>query len=79
MRLSISTIFFILLIILCNRNLAQGSRIKKDVSHYPIHISAESISTWQNNEIRVFQANGNAEVEQVDVRIVANDIIIWFT
>ena len=79
MRLSISTIFFILLIILCNRNLAQGSRIKKDVSHYPIHISAESISTWQNNEIRVFQANGNAEVEQGDVRIVANDIIIWFT
>ena len=79
MRLSISTIFFILLIILCNRNLAQGAHIKKDVSHYPIHISAESISTWQNNEIRVFQANGNAEVEQGDVRIVANNIIIWFT
>ena len=78
MRLSISTIFFILLIILCNRNLAQGARIKKDVSHYPIHISAGSISTWQNNEIRVFQANGDAEVEQGDVRIVANDIIIWF-
>ncbi len=78
MRLSIPTIFFILLIILCNRNLAQGARMQKDVSHYPIHISAGSISTWQNNEIRVFQANGNAEVEQGDVRIVANDIIIWF-
>ena len=78
MRVSISTIFFILLIILCNRNIAQGARIKKDVAHYPIHISAGSISTWQNNEIRVFQASGNAEVEQGDVRIVANDIIIWF-
>ena len=44
----------------------------------PIHINAESISTWQNNEIRVFQASGNAEVEQGDVRIVSNDIIIWF-
>jgi lipopolysaccharide assembly outer membrane protein LptD (OstA) len=78
MRLSISTIFFILLIILCNKNLAQGARIKKDVSHYPIHISAGSVSTWQNNEIRVFQASGNAEVEQGDVRIVADNIIIWF-
>ncbi len=78
MRLSISTIFFILLIILCNRNMAQGARIKKDVSHFPIHISAEGISTWQNNEIRVFHASGNAEVEQGDVRIVASDIIIWF-
>jgi len=78
MRLSISTIFFILLIILCNRNLAQGARIKKDVAHYPIHIDAEGISTWQNNEIRVFQAHGNAEVVQGDVRVVADDIIIWF-
>ena len=78
MRLSISTIFLILLIILCNRNIAQGARIKKDVSHYPIHISADSISTWQNNEIRVFQASGNAEVEQGDVRVVADGIIIWF-
>jgi len=78
MRLSTSTIFFILLIILCNRNLAQGARVKKDVSHYPIHISAGSISTWQNNEIKVFQASGNAEVGQGDIRIVANDIIIWF-
>jgi len=77
MRLSISTIFFILLIILCNKNLAQGERIKKDVSHYPIHISG-SVSTWQDNEIRVFQASGNAEVEQGDVRIVADNIIIWF-
>ena len=77
MRLSISTIFFILLIILCNRNLAQGAHIKKDVSHYPIHISG-SVSTWQDNEIRVFQASGNAEVEQGDVRIVADNIIIWF-
>ncbi len=78
MRLTISTIFLILLIILCNRNMAQGARIKKDVSHYPIHISADSISTWQNNEIRVFQASGNAEVEQGDIRIVADNIIIWF-
>ena len=78
MRLTISTILFILLIILCDRNMAQGARIKKDVSHYPIHISAGSISTWQNNEIRVFQASGDAEVEQGDVRIVADDIIIWF-
>ena len=78
MRLSISTIFFILLIIICNRNMAQGARIKKDISHYPIHIAADSISTWQNNEIRVFQASGNAEVEQGDVRIVADGIIIWF-
>ena len=78
MRLTISTILFILLIILCDRNMAQGARIKKDVSHYPIHISADSISTWQNNEIRVFQASGDAEVEQGDVRIVADDIIIWF-
>ncbi|MGR3293454.1 MAG: LPS assembly protein LptD [Candidatus Scalindua sp.] len=58
--------------------MAQGARIKKDVSHYPIHISADSISTWQNNEIRVFQASGNAEVEQGDIRIVADNIIIWF-
>ena len=78
MRLTISTIFLILLIILCDRNMAQGARIKKDVSHYPIHISAGSLSTWQSNEIRVFQASGNAEVEQGDVRIVADDIIIWF-
>ncbi|MCP4253466.1 MAG: LPS-assembly protein LptD [Candidatus Scalindua sp.] len=58
--------------------MAQGARIKKDVSHFPIHINAESISTWENNEVRVFQASGNAEVEQGDVRIVSNDIIIWF-
>ncbi len=78
MRLSIPTIFLILLIILCDRNMAQGARIKKDVSHYPIHISAGSVSTWQSNEIRVFQVSGNAEVEQGDVRIVADDIIVWF-
>ncbi len=58
--------------------MAQGARIKKDVAHYPIHIAAGDISTWQNNEIRVFQASGNAEVEQGDVRIVADNIIIWF-
>jgi len=58
--------------------MAQGAHMKKDISHYPIHISASSISTWQNNEIRVFQANGDAEVEQGDVRIVADDVIIWF-
>ena len=78
MRLTLSTIFFILLIVLCNRNVSQGARIKKDVSHFPIHISADSISTWQNNEIRIFQASGNAEVEQGDVRVVADGIIIWF-
>jgi OstA-like protein. len=58
--------------------MAQGARIKKDVSHYPIHISADTISTWQNNEIRVFQIRGNAEIDQGDVRIIANDVIIWF-
>jgi len=58
--------------------MAQGARIKKDVSHYPIHISADTISTWQNNEIRVFQAGGNAEVEQGDIRIIADNVIIWF-
>ncbi|MCR4289601.1 MAG: LPS assembly protein LptD [Candidatus Scalindua sp.] len=52
--------------------------MKKDISHFPIHISAGSISTWQNNEIRVFQASGNAEIEQGDIRIVADNIIIWF-
>ncbi len=58
--------------------MAQGARIKKDVSHYPIHISADTISTWQNNEIRVFQALGNVEVDQGDVRILADNVIIWF-
>ena len=58
--------------------MAQGARIKKDVSHYPIHISADTISTWQNNEIRVFQILGNAEIDQGDIRIMANDVIIWF-
>ncbi len=77
MRSFISTIFFLLLIILCN-NMAQGARIKKDVSHFPIHISADTISTWQNNEIRVFQARGNTEIDQGDVRIIADNVIIWF-
>ena len=58
--------------------MAQGARIKKDVSHYPIHISADTISTWQNNEIRVFQARGNAEIDQGDIRIIADSVIIWF-
>ena len=58
--------------------MAQGARITKDVSHYPIHISADTISTWQNNEIRVFQVRGNAEIEQGDIRIIANNVIIWF-
>ncbi len=78
MRLFVSTIFFILLIILCNKNIVQGARIKKDVSHYSVHISADTISTWQNNEIRVFQARGNVEVEQGDARIIADNIVIWF-
>ncbi|KHE92868.1 MAG: LPS assembly protein LptD [Candidatus Scalindua rubra] len=52
--------------------------MKKDISHFPIHISAGSISTWQNNEIRIFQASGNAEIGQGDIRIVADNIIIWF-
>ncbi len=78
MRLSISTIFLIFLIIFCNRNIAQGVHIKKDISHYPIHISAKNISTWQNNEIRVFQASGDTEVEQGGTRIVADNVIIWF-
>ena len=58
--------------------MAQGARIKKDVSHYPIHIGADIISTWQNNEIRVFQALGNVEVDQGDIRILADNVIIWF-
>ena len=58
--------------------MAQGARIKKDVSHFPIHISADTISTWQNNEIRVFQARGNTEIDQGDVRIIADNVIIWF-
>ncbi|GAX61865.1 organic solvent tolerance protein OstA [Candidatus Scalindua japonica] len=78
MRLSLSTIFVVLLIVLCNRNITQGARIKKNISHYPIHISADSISTWQNNEIRVFQAGGNAEIEQGEARIIADNVIIWF-
>jgi lipopolysaccharide assembly outer membrane protein LptD (OstA) len=78
MRLFVTTTFFIALIILCDRNIAQGSLIKKDVSQYPIHISAGSIITWQKDEIRVFQAKGNVEIEQGDVRITANGVIIWF-
>ncbi len=78
MRLFVTTIFLIALIILCDRNIAQGALIKKDVSQHPIHISAGSITTWQKDEIRVFQAQGNVEIEQGDIRITANSVIIWF-
>ncbi len=78
MRLFVTTTFFIALIILCNRNIAQGALIKKDVSQHPIHISAGNITTWQKDGIRVFQAQGNVEIEQDDIRITANSVIIWF-
>ena len=78
MRLFVTTTFFIALIVLCNRNIAQGALIKKDVSQHPIHISAGSITTWQKDEIRVFQAQGNVEIEQGDIRITANNVIVWF-
>ena len=58
--------------------MAEGAHIKKDVSHYPIHIGADAISTWQNNEIRVFEASGNVEIDQGEIRIVTDNVIIWF-
>ncbi len=78
MRLFVSTIFFLSLIVICNMNIVQGAYIKKDVSHYPIHISADTISTWQDNEIRVFQVSGDVEVNQGDIQIIANNVVIWF-
>ena len=78
MRLFVTTTFLIALIILCDRNIAQGALIKKDVSQHPIHISAGNITTWQKNGVRVFQARGNVEIDQGDIRIIANSVIIWF-
>ncbi|MCP4264979.1 MAG: LPS-assembly protein LptD, partial [Candidatus Brocadiaceae bacterium] len=75
MRLFITTIF---ILALCNTSLAQAVSIKKDVSQHPIHVTSESISTWEANGIRVFKAEGNVEIEQGGVLVVANNVIIWF-
>ncbi len=78
MRLFITTISIVLLLTLCTRNSAQGISIKEDVSQHPIHVTAGNISTWQANGIRVFKILNNVEIEQGDIRVVANHVIIWF-
>ena len=79
MRLFVTTTFFIALAVLCNRNIAQGALIKQDVSRYPIHISAGSITTWQSNGVRVFSSEGNVKIEQGDVQITTNSAVTWFS
>ncbi|ODS32032.1 MAG: hypothetical protein SCARUB_02852 [Candidatus Scalindua rubra] len=79
MRLFVTTTFFIILIMLCNRNTAQGTLITKDVSQHPIHISASNIMTWQRNGTRIFSVEGNVKIEQGDVQITTNSAITWFS
>ena len=57
MRLFVTTTFLIALIILCDRNIAQGALIKKDVSQHPIHITGGA-STWQKDGMRIFSVGG---------------------
>jgi len=77
MRLFVTTTFLIALIILCDRNIAQGALIKKDVSQHPIHITG-SASTWQKDGMRIFSMKG-AKIEQGDIQITANSAIFWFS
>ena len=77
MRLFVTTAFLIALIILCDRNIAQGALIKKDVSQHPIHITG-SASTWQKDGMRIFSVDG-AIIEQGDIQITADSTIFWFS
>ena len=79
MRLFVTATLFIALIILCDRNIAQGALIKKDVSQHPIHISAGGISTWQKDGVRIFSAVGGVTIEQGDIQITADSTITWFS
>jgi hypothetical protein len=69
MRLFVTTTILIALIILCDRNIAQGALIKKDVSQHPIHITGGA-STWQKDGMRIFSMGG-AKIEQGDIQITA--------
>ncbi|MDP7349558.1 MAG: hypothetical protein QF907_01050, partial [Nitrospinota bacterium] len=77
MRLFVTTAFLIALIILCDRNIAQGALIKKDVSQHPIHITGGA-STWQKDGMRIFSV-GSAKIEQGDIQITADSAIFWFS
>ncbi len=79
MRLFVITTFLIALVILCDRNIAQGALIKRDVSQHPIHISAGNITTWQKDGVRIFSAEGNIKIEQGDIQITSDSTIIWFS
>ena len=77
MRLFVTTTFLIALIILCDRNIAQGALIKKDVSQHPIHITGGA-STWQKDGMRIFSVGGT-KIEQGDIQITASSTIFWFS
>ncbi|MBS1258894.1 MAG: LPS-assembly protein LptD [Candidatus Scalindua arabica] len=77
MRLFVTTAFLIALIILCDKNIAQGALIKKDVSQHPIHITGGA-STWMKDGMRIFSVGG-AKIEQGDIQITADNAIFWFS
>ncbi len=79
MKLPVTTILFIIIIILCNRVTVQGALITKDVHRHPIHISADNITTWQKNGVRIFSVEGSVKIEQGDVQITSNSAVTWFS
>ncbi len=74
-----ATIIFLIFLILYNKNFTQGALITTDVSQYPISIKANKIWTWDKNGVKVFSAEGNVQIEQGSVQIVANSVVAWFT
>lgn len=57
---------------------AHGSIITKDVSDWPVNISAKEISSWTTEGIRVFNAQKEVKISQGNVQLVADNAICWF-
>lgn len=72
---------FIILTILFVINIgihAEGLLSVKNIEQRPFSLSAESISTWKKEGIRVFVAHREAKILQVPFQITADTVVCWF-
>lgn len=78
MRITRVLTIFILLFILSSSAYADRLLSEKNIAQRPFSLSANTISTWEKDGIRVFVASDDAKVMQGPFQIVADTIVCWF-
>lgn len=57
---------------------AEGLLSIKNIEQKPFALSAERVSTWKKEGVRVFVAKNNARVLQTPFQITADTVVCWF-